>query len=329
MHILAGDIGGTKTHLLLCTMEAGGPRVLREQTFPSKRYAGLVPIVREFLDAGDDSVAAAAFGVAGPVRDGISHTTNLPWRIRQTDLAEACGTRRVSLLNDWQVAVLALPDLPDDKLRVLQKGAPSDTGPIAAIGLGTGLGQGILVRTKHGPIPLATEGGHVDFAPTDPVQRALWERVRVEHGRVSVERAVSGSALPNIYRTIVEEGVAPEDPEVTARFEKEDPGAVIGELGVDGQDPACGASVQLLIKMLGAEAGNLALKTLPIGGLYVGGGAAIKLAPLFDHPNFLEAFLSKGRMRTTLESIPVMLVLEPGLGTLGAIAAAKGLLDES
>ncbi|MGD8861686.1 MAG: glucokinase [Myxococcales bacterium] len=319
MRVLAGDIGGTKTALALFEEE----RELDSGRFPSAARAGLLEIVREFL--GDREIDAAVFAVAGPVRDGRSRTTNLPWELDSAELSGALDAP-VELLNDFAAVVHGVGELQQEQLQVLAPGEPEPDGPIAVLGAGTGLGEGVGVPVDGALRVLPSEGGHTDLAPRTPVEARLlaylWKHVA---GRVSVERAVSGMGIPLLYDFVVDDGLAEARPEIRDEMAAGDAAAVIAAHGERGTDPACVRALDLFVGLYGAEAGNLALKVLPTGGLYVAGGIAPKLRERLSRGDFLEAMRDKGRMRAVLERIPVALVLEPRVGLLGARARARHL----
>lgn len=326
MRILAGDIGGTKTALALYERGASGYVTLRADTYASAAHRSLEEVVDRFMGEGRVPVVAAAFGIAGPVRDGVCATTNLPWRVSAAELARVLGAE-TTLINDFHAAALGVRELDDGALAVLQAGAVDPRGPFAVIGAGTGLGEAIGVPMGEGVRVLAGEGGHADFAPRGEVEQRLLAFLLARHpGHVSVERVVSGLALGDLYDFVVHEGVAVADPATTARFSREPKATVIGERGLVGADPAASAALAMFVSAYGAEAGNLALRVMPTGGLYVAGGIARKLLPLLRRGGFLASFLAKGRMSKILESIRVSVVLAPEVGLLGArVCAALSL----
>ena len=327
MLILAGDIGGTKTDLILAEVtRKGAPQERRSARWISADFPDLLTLLRRFL--GDEQPQAAAFGIAGPVVDGRCQTTNLPWRLDQVVLGEALGLGpgRISLLNDFHALALSIDALPESGRSVLQIGDRQATGVRAIIGAGTGLGEAVVVPTAEGPRVLAGEGGHADFAPRDPLEQRLLAHLLMRHRHVSYERLLSGAGIVAIYEFLVSEGLADPSPRLLARAEDEDPAALIGELALAGRDSTCVQTIDRFLGIYGAEAGNLALKPLPWGGLFIAGGIAPRLLPLLRRPPFIEAFSAKGRMRPLLERIPVSVVIEPRAGLLGALEAACNLL---
>jgi len=326
--ILAGDIGGTKTVFAL--FDDGADRGLmpvREETFASKSAASLEALATRFLEtSGRPSVRAACFGVAGPVVDGRSSTTNLPWELDEAGLAASLGVPRVRLLNDLEAAGYGVLVLDGSALDPLQAGAPR-RGPatMALIAAGTGLGEAILAwdGTRHHV--LASEGGHADFAPRTELEATLWEALRQEFGHVSYERVLSGPGLANIYRFLRAFRKLDEPPALRARLAAGDPSATISEVGLAGEDPVCAEALTLFVSIYGAEAGNLALKALAVGGVFVGGGIAPKILPKLKAGLFIEAFRHKGRFADFMDALPVHVVLEPRAPLLGAADRARTL----
>ena len=329
MLILAGDIGGTKTDLLLAKVDHRGvAHERRSARFISADSPDLITLLDRFL--GDARPQAAAFGIAGPVIDGRCHTTNLPWLIEQGPLAEALGLdpSRLSLHNDFHALALSIDELPKSARSVLQIGDPEATGVRAILGAGTGLGEAIVVPTGEGPRVIAGEGGHADFAPRDPLEQQLLAHLLQRHEHVSYERLLSGPGIVAIYEFLVAEGLAPPSPRILARSTHEDPAALIGELALAGTDRTCVQTIDRFLMIYGAEAGNLALKVLPRGGLFIAGGIALRLLPLLLRPPFIEAFSAKGRMRPLLKKIPVSVVIEARAGLIGALRTACKLLPK-
>lgn len=326
--VLAGDVGGTKTVIAIYERAESGWIAVAVERVASADHAGIEAPARALLDLVPGKIAAAAIGVAGPVREGCAKVTNLPWRLEARALAAALGIARVHLMNDFEASALGLLELSPDRIEVLQGGRVAAGGHIAVLGAGTGLGEAILVPTERGVRVLATEGGHADLAPRNEIEDGLVRFLRRRSpDHVSVERAVSGPGLAAIHEYVIESGIAPSSPDVLTRIALGDPGAVIGELGAAGMDPGCARAVEIFLSLYGAEAGNLALKTLPTGGLFVAGGIAPKLIEALRRGAFLEAFLAKGRMRAVLEEIRVAVVTDPSVGLLGAAAFAGAMLE--
>jgi len=318
--ILVGDIGGTKTLLALVEgPDAASLRETRRQRFENAREDGLAPILERFLEGAAD-VDAAAFGIAGPVDDGVCRATNLPWVIDARALSDRVSIPHVALLNDLEAIALGVGALGDRALVTLQHGEPDPAAPAAVIGAGTGLGEAILVPDPARGLPrvLATEGGHVDFAPRDEAEMSLLRFAQARHGRVSLERIVSGVGLSLIYDHVVASGEAPASPTVEAVPGDGDRSAAIGEVGMKGDEPAARIALDRFVSLYGAAAGNLALTCLPFGGLYVAGGIAPKILDRLRDGPFLASLLDKGRMRRLLERLHVQVVTDPSVGLLGA-----------
>lgn len=333
-YLLAGDIGGTKTALSLCARDA--PRAYRELAaarYPSADYAGLWPIVRQFLreHTGRETLPglrSAGFGVAGPVEDGVCKATNLPWIIDARRLTETLGAP-VGLVNDFHAVALGVTELAADEVVVLQDGVVEADAPVAILGAGTGLGEAVLLPTTgDGARVISSEGGHVDFAPRSALEVKLLEFLWRRHHRVSVERVVSGPGLRALYDFVIDAELAPEAASVRAQLESEDDGKVIGEHGTRRTDAACERALDMFVSLYGAEAGNLALKVLPFGGLYVAGGIAPKIIDRLREGSFMRAFLDKGRLSSSLARLRVAVVMNPQVGLLGARKHASQLAGQ-
>jgi len=325
--ILAGDIGGTKTVLALFD-DRGPLRPLREETAPSRSAPSLAALARRFLEAaGRPPVAAACFGVAGVVAEGRVRATNLPWEVGEPELAEALGIPRVSLLNDLEAAAYGVLVLEPASLYTLQAGTPRrEPASMALIAAGTGLGEALIPWDGHRHHVLASEGGHVDFAPRNELEAELWAFLHAEFGHVSYERVLSGPGLSNLYRFLRHHRRTPEPAWLTERLAQGDPSAVVSEVGLAGADPVCVETLTVFCSIYGAEAGNLMLKAMAAGGVYVGGGIAPRILPKLAEGHFVEAFADKGRLAPVLRATPIHVVLEPRAPLLGAADRARLLL---
>jgi glucokinase len=326
--ILGGDIGGTNTRLAVFELADGRLRQRWKGKYRSREHDGLVEIVRAArLDSGHD-VEAASFGVAGPVVDGQVRATNLPWVVDARRLAAALEIPAVGLINDLEAHAWGLALLAPDELVTLHAGDADATGNAALVSPGTGLGEAGLFWDGERHLPFATEGGHASFAPADELQVELLRWLGARHGRhVSWERVLSGPGLHDLYRFLCESGRGEEPAWLAERLAAGDPSAAISAAALEGKSPLAERALDLFVALFGAEAGNVALKVLARGGVYLGGGIAPKIDAWFERPVFLEAFLAKGRMRPLLESMPVWLVLQEGTALLGAArhaAAAVG-----
>lgn len=328
MRVLAGDIGGTKVLLQLAEFERGSYRVIAEQRFESGAYHGLLPLVRELLrmTASTAPPDAACFGVAGPVvptPDGqAARVTNLPWVVESAPIARELGIRRVRLINDFQAVGYGIEALRPEDVVALQAGESLREAPRAVVGAGTGLGQALLVWEYDHYESIATEGGHVDFAPTDELQIELLRHLSERYGRVSYERVLSGPGLVNLYSFFTSRG----QPTSADLLRAEDPPAAITAAALQGHDQAAAATLRLFLKVYGAHAGNVALNCLARGGVFIAGGIAPKILPALRDGSFVRAFADKGRMSALLVSIPVHVITNERVGLLGAALAARRLI---
>jgi glucokinase len=309
--LLAGDIGGTKTALAVYSAE-GGPRApLRQAEFPSAKYPSLGAMVGEFLKGADLTVERACFAVAGPVIAGSSKVTNLPWQLAEADLAAELRISSVHLVNDLEAMAGAMLILESPDLHPLSAGEPVARGALAVIAPGTGLGEAFLIwdGTRYRAFP--SEGGHADFAPTTELQAGLFIYLKRRFDHVSVERVCSGPGLDNIYQYLRESGHAPESAELARGFAGDaDRPRLIGEAALrrPAPDPLSRAALDLFVSILATEAGNLALKVLSTGGLYLAGGIPQRILPALDDGRFMRAFVAKGRLGDVLARVPVQVV---------------------
>lgn len=318
--VLAGDIGGTKTILALYERAGEALRCVRAETYASSDYAAFSQVVAQFLADATSGIGAACFGVAGPVRDGRCQATNLPWLLDEQELARATGIAKVKLLNDLQAMALGLLRLPAAELVELNPQARSGAGNKAVVAAGTGFGEAILYwdgRTHHA---IATEGGHADFAPNTSEEDGLLQYLRPKfEGHVSYERILSGPGLFNVYQYLRDRGGVQEAPALAEQLRAGgDPGRLIGQFGIEENDPLCVESLRLFAGVYGAEAGNWALKTLALGGVLIGGGIAPKILPALQDGVFLAAFCNKGRFSEMVRNLSVKVALNSDAGILGA-----------
>jgi glucokinase len=319
--LLVGDLGGTKTNLAIISRAAGPSRPLVEASFPSAHYPSLEALVREFLSHVAQPVDRACFGVAGPVMDGHATITNLPWVIDERQLESALGLVAVRLLNDLTAIASAVPFLTPGELHTLNKGQPTPGGALAVIAPGTGLGEAYLTWDGSRYRAHPSEGGHATFGPISLDQIELLRYLFGRFGHISVERVCSGIGLPNIYAYLRDTGFAPEPAWLAERLAGvSDPTPVIVGAALDEGQPCelCGAAVGTFVSILGAEAGNLALKVLATGGVYLGGGIPPRIISAFVDGRFLEAFRSKGRMSELMDRMPIHVILNPKTALLGA-----------
>lgn len=309
--LLVGDIGGTKTALGVVSAATGPRTLLAHAEFPSGAYPSLEAVVAAFLATGAPEVERAVFAVAGPVIGGRAKITNLPWLVDSAVLQERLPLRAVHLLNDLEAIALAVPLLQAADLHTLNAGQGVAEGAIAVVAPGTGLGEAFLTWDGRGYDAHPAEGGHADFAPTTDLEIGLLQGLLRRFKHVSVERVCSGRGLPNIYTYLRDSGYVPETPEVAARLAAaRDPTPVIVQAALDPVAPCglCGATLDMFISILGAEASNLALKVLSTGGVYLGGGIPPRLLSVLTPERFMAAFLRKGRFNDLLARMPVYVI---------------------
>ena len=325
--ILAGDVGGTKVDLALYDFTNGRLSPTRDKVYKAKDYPGLEVIVKDFLGA--DKVSAACFGVPGPVRDGRLRLTNLPWTLDSRELSAGLDIQHVFLINDLEANGYGVAELSPDQIYTLSEGDASQVGNRALIAAGTGLGQGYLIWNGRAHIPYPSEGGHVDYAPRNEDEIDLLRFLKEKYnGRVSFERVVAGMGLTNIYEFLREVRGVDEPSWLAERIANEDPNAVITELALSAKSEICEKAMGMFVSAYGAEAGNLALKVLSVGGLYVGGGIAPRILEKLKDGTFMKAFTDKGRLSQLLINMPVRIILEPRAAQLGAAAYAEARAAE-
>jgi glucokinase len=320
--ILAGDIGGTNTRLAIIDVVKGHFNFLAEKTFQSREEPSLESALRKFLSNPIHPITRACLGVAGPVRDGRCEATNLPWVIDSQKIAQQINLPWVILINDLEANAYGIAALETKDFEVLNQGTQDAQGNRAVISAGTGLGEvGIFWDDKEHR-PFASEGGHADFAPRNHLEMDLLDYLLKRHPRVSVERVISGPGLFNIYQFLKDTGRGDEPTWVVDQMRYKDPPVVITENGLEGKSSLCMQALDLFASLYGAEAGNLALKIMATGGVYLGGGIAPKIIARLRDPIFMNAFTAKGRMRPLLQTIPVRVILNPKAALLGAARCA-------
>jgi glucokinase len=322
--ILAGDIGGTNARLAFFESENGSLRVISEHVFPSRQYKEFDQIVSQFLKESAARPEIACYGIAGPVRDGRVVTSNLPWTIDQARLADETHLSSTFLMNDLEAAAWGIGALGRGDLTPLNRVAGT-VGNQAVIAPGTGLGEAGLFWDGSKHHVFACEGGHTDFAPQGPLQIELLQFLTKRYGHVSYERILSGPGLVNVYEFLRQNERQNEKASgVTPQGTQED-AAAISQAALNGSDSIAVQALDLWLSVYGAEAGNLALKTMAVGGIYLGGGISPKILSKLAASTFVNAFLEKGRLRPLLESIPVQVITNDKAGLLGAAryAAAK------
>ncbi|MGD1865698.1 MAG: glucokinase [Phormidesmis sp.] len=349
--LLAGDIGGTKTILRLSqTNDQDIERyashelpleTLYEQRYPSQNYPEFVPMVKEFLAAAAQTVPvvkpdSACFAIAGPIVDNTCQLTNLSWFLRSEFLSNALEIKTVQLINDFEAIGYGVLGLGPEDIYELQAGEPSDDSPKAVLGAGTGLGQGFLLPCGGEYRVFPSEGGHVDFAPQSELEFQLRKYLLEKHciSRVSEERVVSGMGIISIYQFLRDRQYANESDEVGQamdawerqagqRSKLKDPASIISKAATDKTDLLSQKTMEIFIRAYGSEAGNISLKFLPRGGLYIAGGVTAKNLPLMKTGEFMNAFSSKGRVSHLLDKVPVRVVTNQSVGLIGAALKAS------
>nr|UUL70780.1 Glucokinase [Vitiosangium cumulatum] len=323
MLVLAGDVGGTKTALAL----AQGGTIIERRVYPSAAFTSLEALVGDFLGQRGKEVSRVCFGIAGPVIEDSCRTTNLRWIVDARSLERTLGVPRVTLINDFHAMAIGISVLPASDFAVLND-APSDPkGPWVLIGAGTGLGEAVVVHAGNDYNVVASEGGHTDFAPRNELEIDLLRFLLKRHARVSYERIVSGRGLVALYDFVRGRSPEAESPSVSAEIADAsgDVAPIISRHGLAGDDPLCAQALSLFVSIYGAEAGNLALKVVARGGVFVAGGIAPKILPKLLDGTFRSSFVAKGRLSPLLEATPVKVVLNSDAGLLGAATLAARL----
>ncbi|GBF80224.1 glucokinase [Aphanothece sacrum] len=337
--LLAGDIGGTKTILRLVNSQASvnenhlpQQTTLYEQVYPSQEFCDLVPIIRHFFEEASHilnktlTVKNACFGIAGPVVNNASELTNLHWLLTGTRLEQELFLEKVTLINDFSAIGYGILGLREDDLYTLQDVQPNPQSPIAVLGAGTGLGEGFLLPFPNGSYGIfASEGSHADFAPRTSLEFELMTYIQKNSqiSRVSVERVVSGPGIVSIYQ-FLRDRYPDQETDIMKQIykvwqeENIDLAAEVSQAALKDKDILCEQTMKIFIEAYGAEAGNLSLKLLPYGGLYIAGGIAAKILPLMLQGDFLKSFRDKGRLGSLLANIPFHIILNPQVGLIGA-----------
>ena len=319
--ILAGDIGGTNARLAYFQPQSGHLRLISERVFPSRDYSELGEIVSKFLQDAATPPDMACFGIAGPVHNGRVETSNLPWIVEQSSLAKQIHLPATLLINDLEANAWGIGELGVRDLVPLNQVAPA-VGHQAVIAPGTGLGEAGLHWNGTRHEVYACEGGHADFAPRGNLQIELLQFLESRHGHVSYERVLSGPGLVNVYEFLRGKGYGDEPDGFAAQLEHGNAAAAISSAALDGTNRLAEQALDLWISVYGAEAGNLALKAMATGGVFLGGGITPKILPKLGGPLFMRAFLEKGRLRSLLETIPVQVITNDKAGLLGAARCA-------
>ncbi len=312
--ILAGDVGGTKVHLGLFSVSQP-VTLLHEKKYKSRDYPEFRLILKDFLaQFPDASIKKACLGVAGPIRNGRCQATNLPWVIDAQQLAKGTKIPQVWLINDLEANAWGMRFLKPEEMYTLNVGEPIE-GNQALIAAGTGLGEAGLYWNGICHLPFACEGGHTNFGPRNEEEMDLWRYLYGKFSHVSYERILSGPGLFDLYQFLVETNREKRNPLICS---DDEPQKKIGEFAVERSCPTCIRAVELFVSIYGSEAGNLALKMLSVNGVFLGGGIAPKLLPIFQSGEFMNSFIDKGRFNSLLSKIPVHVVLNEHTALWGA-----------
>ena len=324
--ILVGDVGGTKTRLALYESKKEKMICLEKEDFSSAKYQGLEGIVNEYLRKRKKEVEAACFGVPGPVINGESRATNLPWFLNERSVVEQTAVKKVKLINDLVALTSAVPHLSSGELSVLHEGKEVDkSSPRAVLAPGTGLGQAFLYYDGERHHVHASEGGHIDFAPNSEVESQLLKHLQSKFGHVSYERILCGPGLVNIYEFLKDGGYASEPPELRDRLEQGNAAAVISTAGQNREFELCVKALDLFVTILGAQAGNLVLTLLATGGVYLGGGIPPKIAKKLSDGTILKSYFDKGRLSHLVEKTPLFIIKDDHAALLGLAYVAAQL----
>jgi len=326
-HVLAADVGGTKVNIATLRTVPGALgtelEIIRQERYPSGDYPSLNAIIREFLSARDEKVVCAGFGVPGPPKNRRVKPTNLTWGVDADDIEKEFRIPHVELLNDLGANAYGIAELKPSDFATIQEGDPNAEGNRCVVSPGTGLGEAGLYWNGKKHLVWSCEGGHTDFAPRNEIEEALLHYLRRQFAHVSYERVVSGMGIENIYNFLRETGRGAERPDVAEAMQTEDIGAVISRYAdADVPCPMCVKTLEIFIGCLGAEAGNMALKAMATGGVYLGGGIPVKLLKRLKSVNFTHAFTDKGRLTSLMEAMPVKVILNDQTALLGAARAA-------
>lgn len=326
MSILAGDIGGTKTVLGLFKSGRSRPEIIHSRTYSSRAYESLESMITEFLADHNEHVETACFGVPGPVLEGECRTTNLNWVVSSKNLQHRLGTTRVTLVNDLVATALAAPTLEVDEYTVLNPGKQYEDGALGVVAPGTGLGMALMIWTDSSYHPVPSEGGHVDFAPTDNMQVSLLQHMMKRFTRVSVERVASGPGLLEIYNWLAFEKGQVGGPLYKEINSSANPSEIITGHALEMKDPLCDNALDIYVSILGSVCGNLALTAMTTRGMFLGGGVSPKILPKLVDGKFFEAFTNKGRFSELTHSIPLKIILNDRAALVGAsIRGAQSL----
>jgi glucokinase len=330
VEVLAGDIGGTKTRLAIFEVNGSQLESQFENTYKSEEYPSLDGIVAAFLETTQRRCDHACFGIAGPVKEGKSKTTNLPWLVDVSRLRNTLGLKNVSLLNDLEANAWGITALSETDFFTLNVGIPGASGNVAVIAAGTGLGEAGLYWDGHRHRPFASEGGHADFGAGNEFELELFKFLAQRFGHVSWERILSGPGLVNLYRFLLQHRQSSEPEWLAKEMRAGDPAEAISKAALSNRDPTCIEALDLFVYLYGMEAGNHALKIMAMGGVFIGGGIAPKILDKLKETTFMEAFCAKGRMANLLRDMPVKVILNDRTALYGpAIFMAQDLHNDA
>ncbi len=328
--ILAGDIGGTKTLLVLYECSGSNLFELKSKRYESKEYSNLELIVNDFLSSQQIVPQAAAFGIPGPVENGKVKSTNLPWLVDEKILSKHTGIPKLKIVNDLAATAFDIPYLKQDEIILIKYGGKEKRSErFVVVAPGTGLGQAFLVCEGNKKIVLASEGGHADFAPTSEIEKELYVYLSKKFNRVSYERIISGSGLPNVFDFLVESGFDNPVEETLERFKTEDKAAVISDQALKSKDKVCEKALDIFVEVLAAHCGNLVLTLLATGGVYLAGGIPHKILPKLQSKIFAESFNNKGRLSEIVKATPVFVLNHNNAALNGAAKMTLELLNEN
>jgi len=325
--LLAGDVGGTKTLLALFSVQNGIPVEISSHRYVSRDFKSLEHIIRDFLKDRESLPAAAAFGIPGPVINGVVKSTNLPWIINEKLLSEKTSIPKLKLVNDLVATAYSIQSLSSDELVNIKQGNTDlKAQRYIVLAPGTGLGQSFLLNQNGQTIVIPSEGGHTSFAPTNEIEVKMYLYLFKKYGHVSYERIISGNGLPNIFDFLVENRKGKAVDETLERMKDEDRAVVISEMALEKKDKVCEQALDLFASVLGTHAGNLALSFLADGGVYLAGGIPHKIIPKLIDGSFIKSFLNKGRMKSIVESIPINVITNNRAALKGAAKIAFELI---
>ncbi len=320
--VLAGDVGGTKANMAFYALRDTKLNLIVQKQYASNEYADLYELIAEFIKESGKQADHVCIAVAGPVVNGTCHATNLPWVIDSKVLAKRLEFSNIELMNDLEANAHGIYELSDEDFVTINQGDKKVHGNVGVISAGTGLGEAGIIWEDRKMRPFASEGGHCDFAPNTPIQFELLQYLYNKFSHVSCERVLSGQGLQNIYEFLRDQNKYPEPAWLADALKTGDVPAIVSEHGLKGETEICVEALNIFTDIYGAEAGNLALKLMATGGIYIGGGIAPKMIEKLSEPRFLQAFLDKGRLRSVLETVQIKVIMNDKTALLGAARCA-------